>query len=52
MSGVGRGRKVAIAEQTETAPGAQQFIPPQADTLDDLRAAAALLLVEQAAAGR
>lgn len=30
-----------MAEQTETAPGAQQFIPPQADTLDELRAAAA-----------
>ncbi|MEU5945670.1 UdgX family uracil-DNA binding protein [Micromonospora sp. NPDC047465] len=30
-----------MAEQTETAPGAQKFIPPQADTLDDLRAAAA-----------
>ncbi|GAB3847449.1 hypothetical protein GCM10029963_28950 [Micromonospora andamanensis] len=25
---------------TETAPGAQRFIPPQADTLDELRAAA------------
>lgn len=29
-----------MSEQTETAPGAQQFIPPQADTLDALRAAA------------
>ena len=27
--------------ETESAPGAQQFIPPQADTLDALRAAAA-----------
>ncbi|MEV4757626.1 UdgX family uracil-DNA binding protein [Micromonospora sp. NPDC049559] len=27
--------------ETETAPGAQQFIPPDARTLDDLRAAAA-----------
>ncbi|MGN9776703.1 UdgX family uracil-DNA binding protein [Micromonospora sp. H33] len=27
--------------ETETAPGAQLFIPPQADTLDDLRVAAA-----------
>ncbi|MEV0152323.1 UdgX family uracil-DNA binding protein [Micromonospora sp. NPDC050686] len=26
--------------ETETAPGAQQFIPPQADTIDQLRAAA------------
>lgn len=30
-----------MAEQTGTAPGAQKFIPPRADTLDDLRAAAA-----------
>ncbi|WP_319462290.1 UdgX family uracil-DNA binding protein [Micromonospora sp. RTP1Z1] len=30
-----------MAEQTESAPGAQQFIPPQADTIDELRAAAA-----------
>ncbi|WDZ87568.1 UdgX family uracil-DNA binding protein [Micromonospora cathayae] len=29
-----------MSEQTATAPGAQQFIPPQADTLDQLRAAA------------
>ncbi|MEH0981293.1 UdgX family uracil-DNA binding protein [Micromonospora sp. CPCC 205556] len=29
-----------MAEQTD-APGAQQFIPPQADTLDELRAASA-----------
>jgi uracil-DNA glycosylase family protein len=27
--------------EAETAPGAQQFIPPQADTLDELKAAAA-----------
>ncbi|SCF39933.1 UdgX family uracil-DNA binding protein [Micromonospora mirobrigensis] len=26
--------------ETESAPGAQQFIPPQADTIDELRAAA------------
>ncbi|NYF57640.1 UdgX family uracil-DNA binding protein [Micromonospora purpureochromogenes] len=26
--------------ETEAAPGAQQFIPPQADTIDELRAAA------------
>ncbi|MBM0229903.1 MULTISPECIES: UdgX family uracil-DNA binding protein [Micromonospora] len=30
-----------MAEQTESAPGAQQFIPPQADTIDQLRDAAA-----------
>ncbi|WP_234038935.1 uracil-DNA glycosylase family protein [Micromonospora coerulea] len=30
-----------MAEQTEPAPGAQEFIPPQADTIDELRAAAA-----------
>ncbi|MFD1324848.1 UdgX family uracil-DNA binding protein [Micromonospora sonneratiae] len=33
------GKKVAMAETT-TAPGAQQFIPPDADNLDQLRAAA------------
>ncbi|GGR69880.1 uracil-DNA glycosylase [Micromonospora fulviviridis] len=27
--------------ETESAPGAQEFIPPQADTIDELRAAAA-----------
>ncbi|MEU6076483.1 UdgX family uracil-DNA binding protein [Micromonospora sp. NPDC047074] len=32
---------MAEQTQTETAPGAQKFIPPGADTLDDLRAAAA-----------
>ncbi|MCI4064881.1 UdgX family uracil-DNA binding protein [Micromonospora sp. R77] len=30
-----------MAEQSEGAPGAQEFIPPQADTIDQLRAAAA-----------
>ena len=34
-----RGRTFAMAE-TQTAPGAQQFIPPDADDLDALRAAA------------
>ncbi|MFC5943820.1 UdgX family uracil-DNA binding protein [Micromonospora harpali] len=29
-----------MTDKTDTAPGAQQFIPPQADTLDALRAAA------------
>ena len=40
MSAAGRGRTVGMAE-TESAPGAQEFIPPQADTIDQLRAAAA-----------
>ncbi|MEU4568575.1 UdgX family uracil-DNA binding protein [Micromonospora sp. NPDC023956] len=30
-----------MSEQTETAPGAQRFIPPRADTIDELRTAAA-----------
>ncbi|MFI1195735.1 UdgX family uracil-DNA binding protein [Micromonospora sp. NPDC020750] len=29
-----------MTDKTDTAPGAQQFIPPQADTIDELRAAA------------
>ncbi|NBE82040.1 UdgX family uracil-DNA binding protein [Micromonospora rubida] len=29
-----------MTDETEAAPGAQQFIPPQADTIDELRAAA------------
>ncbi|MFI7605384.1 UdgX family uracil-DNA binding protein [Micromonospora sp. NPDC049366] len=29
-----------MAQQSESAPGAQRFIPPDADTLDELRAAA------------
>ncbi len=29
-----------MAEQTGSAPGAQRFIPPDADTIDDLRTAA------------
>lgn len=40
MSAAGGGRTVGMAE-TESAPGAQEFIPPQADTIDQLRAAAA-----------
>lgn len=35
----GPGRTVSMA-QTQAAPGAQHFIPPDADSLDDLRAAA------------
>ncbi len=36
----GKGRTVRMAE-TENAPGAQEFIPPSADTIDALRTAAA-----------
>ncbi|WBB81818.1 UdgX family uracil-DNA binding protein [Micromonospora sp. WMMD882] len=41
MTAGASGRTLAMSEQTDTAPGAQRFIPPRADTLDELRAAAA-----------